>query len=188
MQARTGRIFIVFIFLMAAMNSSSFSQGILYADRSVKVYDDNKLLDNAWAGGISSGQFGMIDFTGDGIKDLAEYDRSSNMLNLYRYDSGRYIYAPEYKYLFPADLYGFVVFRDYNHDGFTDIFTSGKQGLKAYRNTGSKGGLPEFVVASDPVYTLTTSGRINLQVNYTDIPSIDDIDGEEWVFELNLAP
>ena len=38
--------------------------------------------DNAWTGGISSGQFGMIDFTGDGVKDLAMYDRSSNMLNL----------------------------------------------------------------------------------------------------------
>lgn len=172
------RIFIVLFIPFFMTWDDSCSQGTLYFDNSVRVYDNNVMLQDPWAGGINSGQFGRIDFTGDGVKDLVVYDRSSDMLNLFRYDSGRYEFAPQYNYLFPGDLYGFVVIRDYDHDGQPDIFTSGKQGLKAYRNISAKGELPSFKVASDPVFTHTSSGRINLQVNYTDIPSIDDIDGD----------
>ncbi len=172
------RIFIVILFLSTTVAVRAFSQATLYYDNSVKVFKGNTPLQDPWAGGINAGQFGMIDFNGDGIKDLVVYDRTSNRLNLFRYDSGNYVFAPEYNDLFPGDLYGFVVIRDYNRDGLPDLFTSGKQGLKAYRNITEKGGKLKFEVASDPVYTLTNSGLLNLEVNYTDIPSIDDIDGD----------
>lgn len=167
---------LIFLFLTAILNPA-YSQGILYYDNSISVYEFNQKLADPWGGGINAGQFGMIDFTGDGIQDLVVYDRSSNMLNTFRYESGEFLFSPEYRSFFPEDLTGYVLFRDYDADGFIDIFTDGERGMKAYHNITTQE-FPDFEVAADPINTLTNSGLINMQVNFTDIPDIDDLDGD----------
>ena len=172
------RFFVPLLLFLPSLPHLALAQGTLYYDPSIKVYRNGHQLRDPWAGGQNAAQLGMIDLNGDNNKDLVTYDRTSGMTNTYLYKNGYYIYSPEYRNSLPADLYGFVVFRDYNHDGLVDIFTNEPQGLKAYRNVTVPGGTLEFIEAASPVYTLTTSGRINLQVNYTDIPAIDDVDGD----------
>jgi hypothetical protein len=50
--------------------------------------------------------------------------------------------------------------------------------MKVYRNVGTANTQPEWELIADPVMTLGSSGMINLQVNITDIPAIEDIDGD----------
>jgi hypothetical protein len=50
--------------------------------------------------------------------------------------------------------------------------------MKVYRNAGSPNAEPEWELIADPVLTRGASGIINLQVNITDVPGIEDIDGD----------
>jgi hypothetical protein len=50
--------------------------------------------------------------------------------------------------------------------------------MKVYRNVAGSNTVPEWDLIMDPVMTLGSSGLINLQVNITDIPGIEDLDGD----------
>jgi hypothetical protein len=50
--------------------------------------------------------------------------------------------------------------------------------MKVYQNISASGSEPDWELVADPVLTLGSSGMINLQVNITDVPAIDDVDGD----------
>jgi len=135
-------------------------------------------MDDPWAGGINSGQYGRIDLDGDEQEDLIIYDRSSNMLNTYLFKDGKYQYNPDFRSFLPLSIEGWILIRDYDCDGAKDIFTFSTGGMKVYRNLSKPGNLPDWELVANPVYTLGSSGIINLQVNITDVPAIQDIDGD----------
>ncbi len=152
---------------------------ILYEyDNSVPVIENDRALNDPWAGGLNSGQYGRIDFNGDGQKDLIVYDRAANRLNTYLNQDDQFIFTPEYRSSFPEDIEGWILIRDYDCDGRPDLFANAARGMKVYRNTGFSAGLISWELIADPVLTLTPSGIINLQVNVTDIPGIRDLDGD----------
>ena len=147
-------------------------------DPSISVYEGERWLVNAWAGGLNAGQYNRIDFTGDEVEDLIVYDRTGNqLLTFINTDSG-YVFDPVYRSYFPDDLEGWVLVRDYDCDGRKDIFTHTARGIRVFRNLSGPGSTPTWELAAEPVLTETSSGLINLQVNKTDIPSIEDIDGD----------
>ena len=140
----------------------------------VPVSINNNILSQAWTGGINSAQFQKIDLNNDGTEDLVVYHRISRELTTFLSIGGEYVFSPDYVNLFPDDVTSWLILRDFNCDGLKDIFTSTPLGVKVYRNT-TTGGLLEWQVESE---FLQFDAGINLQINATDIPGIEDIDGD----------
>ena len=172
------KVFIVSLLCAVLFSYDVSSQVALKYDNSIPVSIQDKQLRDPWAGGINAAQFGRLDIDGDGDEDLVIYDRSSNLVNTFVLTDGAFIYDPDYRIQLPADLEGWILFRDYDCDGMKDLFTNSTGGMKVYRNLGSENSVPVWELIADPVLTRGTSGMINLQVNITDVPAIDDVDGD----------
>lgn len=166
------------VFFILLSTYQSFSQILFEYDSSITVREEGKILQNAWTGGLNSGQYGRIDINGDEQEDLVIFDRSSRALNPFLLQDGEFVFNPDYRPYFPEEIEGWILFRDYDCDGRKDIFASGPRGMKVYRNITTSGERLQWELIADPVLTLTSSGLINLQVNITDMPSIDDVDGD----------
>ncbi len=105
---------------------------------SIPVFDfnDSNPLPNAWAGGFNAPQFNECDLNGDALLDLVVFERTGNKLLCFlRTSTGdSFQYAPEYQGAFPS-LHDWMILRDYDMDGKTDVFTSGGNGIRIFRNT-----------------------------------------------------
>ncbi|WP_400192908.1 T9SS type A sorting domain-containing protein [Hymenobacter sp. B81] len=140
----------------------------------------------AWSGGLNSPQFSNLDLDGDGQTDLMVFDRMtsrvSTFLNAPRPGGGRrWQYAPHYEALFPSNLKGFALLRDYDCDGRPDLFTQGTGAgdIRVLRNVAGAGGRPAFQLASAQLQffnSTTLSG--NIFASTYDIPAIEDVDGD----------
>ncbi len=169
-----------FFCLLVALASTAQAQFTYVLDQSIPVEYNSVTLPMPWAGAFNSPQFGTMDLNGDKLEDLVIFDRTANKVITFLNQAKAYRYAPEYEAFFPAELAQWVLLRDFNCDGKKDIFTSDPFGMRAFVNTTAPGKNlswrkfnPDF-----PILTIGFSGNINLQVNGTDIPAIDDIDGD----------
>ena len=158
------------------LNQPVCSQYLYEQKTEIPVVAEDENLDLAWAGGINAGQPGNLDVNLDGTPDLVVFDRSTNKVSVFIYTAGDWVYNPHYETFFPDDLDGWVLWRDFNCDGKVDIFTNTLFGIKVYQNI-SEDQL-SFELEADPIYTIGSSGEVNLQVNITDIPGVADIDGD----------
>jgi hypothetical protein len=144
-------------------------------------------------GGFTSPQFSSIDLNLDGKLDIFVFDRvSSNVktfINNGEVGEISYSYAPEYESIFPTFKH-FALLRDYNGDGIMDIFTSSNipgiavPGTHVYKGVISNGVLSfeRFNHTGWFHNTITepsiNNSRTNIEITSTDIPSIEDIDGD----------
>lgn len=153
-------------------------------DAIVVLKTNGDTLKNPWAGGFNSVQFSEIDLNLDGIKDLFVFDKTGNRISTF-INTGlanqvTYKHDPSFIQYFPEGLHDWVLLRDYNCDGKMDIFTYSTGGMAAYKNTSTTQlnfTLDTSLVYSD-YYPDTTPGYVNLYISSTDIPAIDDIDGD----------
>jgi FG-GAP-like repeat/Secretion system C-terminal sorting domain len=145
----------------------------------VKIVIDSDTVKDPWVGGLNSPVFSRIDLNQDGMEDLVAFDRSHRKLYTFlarRQPQGwEWQYAPAYEYLFPRDLDGWVLLRDYDRDGRRDLFTKTSLGIKVYRNTTPEPGPLAFAEAES---FLTFDGNINLQASSENLPAIGDMDGD----------
>ncbi len=165
--------------------SSSFGQINFTRNDSIIVLNAiGDTLKNPWAGGFNSVQFSEIDLNIDGKKDLLVFDRTGNRLstfiNLGIPNQVSYKHTPEYVKIFPP-IHDWVLLRDYNCDGKMDIFTYSNGGMAAYKNT--SGSQLSFAIDTSLIYSdFNPNGPspnfINLYISSSDIPAIDDIDGD----------
>lgn len=157
-------------------------------NQDIPVKDaDNKTLLLPWAGGLNSAQYNTLDINGDNKEDLILFDRSADKLITLINENDHYRYAPEYESLFP-EMTRWILLRDYNCDGKKDIFTGDALGIKVFTNTTPPGGPLQweqfffFTQAGNPkspvLLTKGFSGKINLQLQFDDLPSISDMDGD----------
>ena len=170
---------LTFVFCLLAFNPLLLrGQWLLEYEQDIPVEKEGADLSLAWAGGLNSGQYYNLDIDRDGQQDLIVFDRTSGQLMPFLSRNNSFVYAPEYSLLFPENMINWVKFADYDGDGFKDLFTaSGKRSITVYRNV-SEGQLAWELIA-DPIPTLGFSGfQVAIQVNATDIPAIDDIDGD----------
>lgn len=153
---------------------------------------DGQELPNAWAGGLDIPQFSKVDLNDDGVQDLFIFDRMGEVSLTFINDNNSYIYAPEYIENFPR-MRHFALLRDFNGDGIQDIFAHAKtsesaDGMVVYQGKYTDGKIDferyhfweminatGFDVISIP---LTNGSPTNLYVPSTDIPDINDIDGD----------
>ncbi len=158
-------------------------------DQSVPVKDlQGNALDMAWAGGLNAAQYNTIDLNGDDKDDLAIFDRMANKVITFLNDNNQYRYAPEYEKFFPEQISNWLLLRDYNCDGKKDIFTGDIFGMRVFTNTTLPGEnlswksfsfyVGSNIPKSEAVLTLGFSGKVNLQLQYDDLPAIADADGD----------
>lgn len=174
----------VWLVCSAFLAKSQFTYRI---DQSIPVKNvDDTNLSIPWGGGLNAAQYNTLDINGDNNEDLILFDRIANKVITYIRQDNRYQYAPEYESLFPS-LTNWLLIRDYNCDGRKDIFTGDPLGIRVFSNitepdqqlqweqflfysgTGSK---------SEVLLTKGFSSLTNLQLQYDDLPSITDIDGD----------
>lgn len=154
------------------------------------VNSNNAELRFALMGGFNSIQAGEFDLNLDGTMDMVLFDRSGNVLipMIYKNQTRQYEYAPEYKHTFPV-LKDWVVFKDYNKDGLTDIFassfnTEGVPGIEVYTTYINAGSIEfkKFVTDSGLLFKVlyfTIGGSpTNIAADFSDLLSIDDLDGD----------
>jgi hypothetical protein len=157
-------------------------------DQSIAVEADGKIISLPWAGGLNSVQVNTMDLNGDGKIDLVLFDRAANKILTFINESNKYIYAPDYERLFPSEITQWLLLRDYNCDGKKDIFTSDPFGIVVFVNT-TKPNEKLSWRPFNPGFPLLTKGftsNVNLKVNESDIPAIDDVDGDGDLDILNV--
>src|SRR5690606_7109923 len=126
-----------------------------------------------------------MDINGDDVPDLIVFDRMANKVITFLRKENQYVFSPEYESLFP-ELSNWLLLRDFDCDGRKDIFTGNVLGIKVYRNV-TPGGQPfqwedfQFFNAgnnsvSPVLLTKGLSTKINLQLQFDDLPAIADMD------------
>lgn len=154
-------------------------------DNFIVLNSQGDTMGSPWVGGFNSVQFSEIDLNLDGVNDLFVFDRSNNkistFINLGVANQISYVYEPNYSRFFPKGITGWVLLRDYNCDGKMDIFTSSSSGIRVYENTSTTQlsfSLKRGQIFTDTQPDAVNPSFVNLFVNDSDIPAIDDIDND----------
>lgn len=147
---------------------------------SIPVFEGIQSLKNAWAGGINFSQVYNIDLNYDGIQDLVFFDRSGYkimpFLQMHAAPLSRFSYAPQYKSAFPAALRDWIVLRDYNLDGKTDIFAYASGSCAVYENVGNAVTGLAFQLKKSPLMSFTGIITQSIFITSDDVPGIADVD------------
>ena len=181
------RILLIILVFLPLVLPAQFSYRM---DRTIPVTDQaGNVLTNPWSGGLNAAQFNTMDLNHDSVDDLVIFDRMANKVLTFVTIDNTYRYVPEYEALFPAEVRGMLMLRDFNCDGRKDIFTGDQQGIRVYVNTSEEGGLPawqhfklfiqEGLPKSNVIITRGFNNNpINLQIQFDDLPAIIDADGD----------
>lgn len=146
----------------------------------IPVTANNSLLSRAWEGGLNYPVFNNVDVDGNGVMDLLAFDKSGNRLVVFK--NANLVFEP-----FPINvrLRNWVFFRDFDCDGLVDVFTAAPSGIAVYKNTGNF----NYVLENNFLkYGNTNSQPDNIYVATTDVPSIEDIDGDGDLDILSFEP
>ena len=182
------------VFCCAALSA----QMQMFQRLTAPVFKNGEALEYSFAGGLNNPQFSSADLNNDGIQDLVIFDRGGNVtltfLNRGIAGEMSYDFVPEYACFFPK-LVDFALLRDFNKDGAADIFCSsnvdGSQEMQIFQGYFDNNVL-KFIpykfnypgcTYCDPYEiwypSLSGSGNYsNLPIAKSDIPSVDDIDGD----------
>lgn len=186
------KLLFFFLVLSASINAQPYL--VRYQNISVEINDT--ILDFAWAGGLNIPQFSNIDFNEDGKNDLFVFDKSGNViLPFIQHGTASEIdfsYSPSYSKYFPK-IHDWALLRDYNCDGYMDIFTYSDfgPGAMVYENNGQTGN-NWFSIADSILYTHyefdSSEGDVNIFISSVDLPAIYDFDedGDLDIFTFQL--
>lgn len=175
-----------FLFIFLAWSTSLISQPYLIRDQSIALTANGENLSLAWAGGLNNPQFSSIDLNQDNTDDLFVFDKSGNVLLPFIQHGGvseiEYSFDPNYIEKFPK-LNDWALLRDYNCDGFLDIFSYSNfgPGAMVYKNNGQVGD-SWFSIADSILYTHyvigSSEGDVNIFISTVDVPAIYDVDND----------
>jgi hypothetical protein len=169
-----------FLFILL-INQSVAQQAWFRPDTTTVLSVGGKSLINPWGGGLNASQFSKMHLNDDLIEDLVVFDRTSSRVTTFvatERSGGQmnFIHAPYYEAFFPS-VENWLMLRDYNNDGYKDLFASTSLGVIVYRQV-RNGKSWTWKLESDALYTQGYRSSINLQVSGTDIPGIVDIDDD----------
>ncbi len=166
--------------LLWAASPQIAAQNIYFEwQQDIPLTNQTKKMLLAWVGGLNSPQFSSYDLNQDQKPDLIVFERTAGKVYTFLTDAaGIYQYAPQYEACFPAGLKGWLLLRDYDHDGRADLFTHTPFGIKVYQNITPANAPPQWQLVMDPIRTKGFRGMVNLQVNMMDIPIIQDLDSD----------
>jgi hypothetical protein len=175
-------------FVLLLLSPALQAQFTYVFDQSIPVTDtDGNVLTMPWAGGLNATQYNTMDLDHDGKDDLVLFDRMANKVITFLYKNSQYVYTPEYEIFFPAGISNWLLLRDFNCDGKKDIFTGDVLGIKVYQNMTDQTGRPawkQFLFYSGSPFKSPVllskgfSSKINVQLQFDDLPAITDADGD----------
>jgi hypothetical protein len=128
-----------------------------------------------------------MDLNNDDVEDLVLFDRMANKIITFIREQEDFRYAPEYEIYFPTNILNFVLLRDFNCDGKKDIFTGDNLGLKVFTNITTSGNPPAwerfmfstgFGTKRDILLSKGFSSKVNVPLQFDDLPSVEDIDND----------
>ncbi|MBK7965486.1 MAG: hypothetical protein IPK10_09480 [Bacteroidetes bacterium] len=173
------------IILLLVVVFPFFSDGqtpYMFRDTSVAVFHGSTRLTNPWASGMNTPVFAEIDLNGDGIMDLIEFDapsfRVNPFINLGFANKTCYVYAPEYRPVFPDILEGWVRTFDIDFDGDMDLFSYFGGGISFFRNDISAGNGLFFTQISNSIQTHYGGFQTNVYESRVNAPALSDIDDD----------
>lgn len=186
--------FILIISLL--FNASIWAQPFLIRDQSISIVKNGEGLDLGWLGGLNNPQFSNIDMNGDGTLDVFIFDKSGNMIiPLIQTGAPGVIdlsFQPTYIQHFPI-LSDWVLLRDFNCDGYQDIYTYSRfgPGAMVFENNGQTGA-EWFSIADSLLFSYyelgSSTGEVNIFISTIDVPAIYDVDddGDLDIFTYQL--
>lgn len=163
-----------------------------YTTMDIPVLRNGQSLANPWAGGMNLPQFSPVDLDNDGIKDLVVFDREGRISSTYinRGTPGQvdYEYSPGYMAHLPQmESENFMLYRDFDGDGIEDafgmyeVFAQGV-GLAVWKGSYSIDDTIQYTLIVDQLrYDGTGAGgsaNNKVFIYNTDLPAIDDVDGD----------
>lgn len=184
--------------LVLSYCATAIAQMQMFQRITAPVFKDGVELAYPFTGGLNNPQFNVADLNNDGIQDLVIFDRGGNVVLTFinRGIPGEpsYEYVWQYACFFPK-VVNYMVMRDFNKDGAMDIFCAalqdGSQEMQVfqgyYENNVLKFKPVSFYYPGcnfcNPLHiwypSLSGVGNwSNLSVASSDVPSIDDIDGD----------
>jgi len=148
---------------------------------------DGKQLDDPFIGGLNAPQLSNVDFNNDGLEDVLIFDRIGSVIIPMLRTTDGFEFDPIYVENFPV-IEHFLLMKDYNADGIADIFCystePGVPGVSVYIGKYTNDRI-DFDLFTYPDYEfqvlnfeLANGSFSNIAVLNTDIPSIEDIDGD----------
>ncbi|HLU93826.1 MAG TPA: T9SS type A sorting domain-containing protein [Membranihabitans sp.] len=146
---------------------------------------DNKPYQSALSGGFLAPQFSSFDLDRDGKLEMITFDRFSGIVQVWAPAEG----IPAYDLIrepgveWPI-LQNWMLVRDFNRDGIPDIFTQGFHGIAVHQGYIEKS-LIKFEKLSGTsfiddslIFHNRSGGTTNIYHASTDIPIIQDLDGD----------
>lgn len=148
---------------------------------------DGEALAIPWAGGLNAAHYNKMDLDGDGKDDLVLFDRMADKVITFLARDNKFVPAPQYESAFPTEITNWLLLRDANCDGRKDIFTGDNLGIKVYINvtTGERPSWKQYFFYAGPgstgspvLLTKGFSGKVNVQLQFDDLPAFVDADGD----------
>lgn len=165
------------------INGSSQNYSYIYAHVEKEGID----LFNAMDGGLNSPQFSQFDIDGDGTKEIILFDKVGDIFNVYKYNplKERYEYWIDPPVIFPR-INDLALVRDYDGDGIMDLFAIPTDDIIGFAVW--KGKKVNNITVLERVQLKKwyfnvlsypgNNGPLNVYITATDIPDIQDIDGD----------
>ena len=164
------------------------------------VFDGTDQFEYGFAGGMEAPQLSAADLDRDGTLDIYIYDRAGYTITPFVYTgSGSEVrYSIEWSVVdsFP-DLSIWSLLRDFNGDGVEDIFAAtshiGVQGIDVYRGAVTDGKLTFKRMTFDLddfdlLYVELGGSFTPMYSAWTDVPDINDVDGDGDLDILTFEP
>jgi Secretion system C-terminal sorting domain/FG-GAP-like repeat len=183
---------------LALVASSVVAQDSMFQRIQYPVTQFGQSLAYPFSGGMNSAQWSPADLNNDGVQDIVVFDRVGHVFMTYinNWTGGiqAYHFAPEYARTFPK-LLDYALLRDYDQDGAADIFCAspvdnGSQEIHVFKGYFDSNNVLRFEqqffhypnrpdLRAFICYPDQVPGQWNnFAVATTDIPGIDDIDGD----------